>query len=68
LITGAEIGVGVGRGEVGDEVTFTCPGFRDRQFHRRAGQGELSWWLDFIKDRLSQDSPLPVDVAERDDC
>jgi hypothetical protein len=63
-----EIGVGAWvEAKVGDEVTFTpAPVSATGNFTDERAKGEPGWWLDFIKDRLSQDSPLPADVAERE--
>lgn len=52
--------------KVGDEVTFTpAPVSATGNFTDERAKGEPGWWLDFIKDRLSLDSPLPADAAER---
>jgi hypothetical protein len=50
--------------KAGDEVIFTAaPVPLNGNFTgERAGPG---WWLDFIKNRLSLDAPLPADAAER---
>lgn len=53
--------------KVGDEVTFTAaPVSATGNFTDERAKGEPGWWLNFIKDRLSQDSPLPADAAERE--
>jgi beta-lactamase regulating signal transducer with metallopeptidase domain len=80
-VTAAGIGVGTNKevenrreirvgawveAKVGDEVTFTpAPVSATGNFTDERAKGEPGWWLDFIKDRLSLDSPLPADAAER---
>jgi hypothetical protein len=50
----------------GDEVTFTpAPVSLTGNFTDERAKGEPGWWLDFIKERLSRDLPLPVEAAER---
>jgi hypothetical protein len=34
-------------------------------FTDERAKGDPGWWLEFIKDRLSRDLPLPADAAER---
>ncbi len=57
--------------KAGDEVTFTpdavdCDG-RDGPHPEDDAKPavEKNWWLQFIKDRLSLDRPLPADAGER---
>jgi hypothetical protein len=50
----------------GDEVTFTpAPVSLTGNFTDERAKGEPGWWLDFIKERLSRDLPLPAEAAER---
>jgi beta-lactamase regulating signal transducer with metallopeptidase domain len=52
--------------KAGDEVSFTpAPISATGNFTDPRSKGEPAWWLDFIKDRLRVDSPVPADAAER---
>jgi hypothetical protein len=80
-VTAAGIGVGTNKevenrreirvgawieAKAGGEVTFTpAPVSATGNFTDERAKGEPGWWLDFIKDRLSLDSPLPADASER---
>jgi hypothetical protein len=63
------IGIRVGswiEAKPGDEVTFTpAPVSLTGNFTDERAKGEPGWWLDFIKERLSRDLPLPAEAAER---
>ena len=50
----------------GDVVTFTpAPVVLNGRHDGGRTDSDQDWWLDFIKDRLSLDAPLPADAGER---